>query len=223
MKLFLLLFLATFCVTMWGRRRYQRVYDEELKNTISSHITGAELARRIVDSSGIQDVEVVKGRGILCDFYDPATRRLVLAPQHYAGSTFSGLGVAAHEAGHVIQHFEGHRPLLWRISAIKASVFLSLPVMVVGVIMILTGLRTPGFLLLTLFWPLLALFNFLTLPTELDASVRAKQRLDNLKVFRNLDERLGVERVMNAASAYYLDGLFVALSRIREFLPNLLK
>ena len=224
MQIFLILFVITLGISMWGRKKFRRIYDEELENTIGSRITGAELARKILDSKGITGIEIVKGRGLLSDFYDPAKRRLTLSPQHFGGSSYSGLGVAAHETGHIIQHIEGHRPLLWRVSVVKATVFLSLPMIVGGVfLMVMPGMKTIGITIVALAWPLIALGNIITIPIELDASERAKKRLGKLKVFKNLDERVGIERVMDAASANYIDGIFTALSWARSLIPNLFK
>ena len=224
MQILLILFAVTFGITLWGRKKFRRIYDEELPNTIASRITGAELARKILESKGVTDIEIVKGRGVLSDFYDPAKRRLTLSPQHFTGSSYAGLGVAAHEAGRVIQHIDGHRPLLWRVSAVKATVFLSLPVIAAGlVLLILPGLKSAGIILLALAWPLIALGNLITIPVEMDASERVKKRLGKLKVFRNIDERVGIERVIDAACANYIDGIFTSLSWLRSFLPNLLK
>jgi Zn-dependent membrane protease YugP len=223
MPILLILFAVTLGISMWGRKKFRRIYDEELKNTIGSRITGAELARQILDSKGITGVEIVKGRGMLADFYDPAKRRLTLSPQHFGGSSFSGLGVAAHEAGHVIQHIDGHRPLLWRVSAVKATVFLSVPIILAGIFLLVTPMKTTGIMMMTLAWILISVGNLITIPTEIDASERAKKRLKQLKVFKNIDERVGIERVIDAASANYIDGVFTALSWVRSVIPNLLK
>ena len=93
--IFLLLFVLIFVVTLWGRRKFRSIYDAELKNIVGSGITGAALARRILDHAKIENVEIVRGKGLFADFYDPAKKRLSLAPQHFGGSTFSALGVAA--------------------------------------------------------------------------------------------------------------------------------
>ena len=216
--------MVTFTISQWGRKKFRRIYEEELENTIGSKITGADLAGKILESKGITDIEIVKGKGLLSDFYDPAKRRLTLSPQHFSGSSYAGLGVAAHEAGHVIQHIDGHRPLLWRVSAVKATVFLSVPMLLCGVIMMVTpGLKSLGIGLVALAWPLLMLANIVTMPIELDATERSKKRLKQLKVFRNIDERVGIERVMDAASANYIDGLSTSLSWVRSLIPNLLK
>jgi uncharacterized protein len=224
MPILIILFAVTLGITMWGRKKFRRVYEEEQANTISSGITGEELARKIIESKGISGVKIIKGRGILSDFYNPATRVLSLSPQHFSGSSYSGLGVAAHEAGHVIQHVEGHRPLLWRVSAVKFTVFLTVPLIILGIfLLVIPGVKNAGIGLLTMGWSLVTMANLVTLPTEMDATERSKKRLRELKVFRNIDERIGIEKVMDAASANYIDGISTALSWVRAILPNLFK
>ena len=218
MQIFLLLFAVTLALTLWSRQKFRNAYDEELKNVVASGITGAKLARRILDARGIEGVEIRKSHGLFADFYDPATKRLTLAPQHFSGSTFSALGVAAHEAGHAIQHQEGHQPLFWRLSAIRSTIFLSLPMALVGILMmIVPGLGKSGLLVLTAGWSAIAACNLITLPVELDASERSRKVLSRLKPFRNIDERLGVERVMRVAGAAYVDGIFTTLSWAGSF------
>ena len=225
MQIFLLLFIVTFGLTMWARGKYRKAYDAELKNVSPSGQTGADLARRILQARGIEVVEVVCGHGLFGDFYDPAKKRLSLAPQHYSGSTFAALGVAAHEAGHVLQHREGHVPLHWRVSAVRATMFLSLPLVALGAFMlIIPGFGRSGLLMILGGWSLVAACNLITLPVELDASERARQVLDHMKPkpFANLDERLGVEKVMRAASAAYVDGVFVVISWLGSWIsPHL--
>jgi len=219
---FLLLFVLTFVVTLWGRRKFRSIYDAEMKNLVGSGMTGAQLAQRILDHEHIRGVEIVRGKGLYADFYDPAKKRLSLAPQHYSGSTFSALGVAAHEAGHVLQDKAGHTPLLWRISAIRATLTLSLPLVIAGLVMLVM----PGFLKFIALagWTLLAAWNLITIPTELDASERSIRVLGDMKPFRNLDERIGIQRVMRSASAYYIDGVFTVISWLGSWvLPGVKK
>ena len=85
MQIFLLLFLVTLGLTMWTRGKYRKAYDEELKNVARSGLTGAQLARRILESRGIEVVEIVRGRGLLADSYDPGRKRISLAPQNFGG------------------------------------------------------------------------------------------------------------------------------------------
>lgn len=220
MQIFILVFMIALALTMWGRSRFLKVYSQEITNTISSGITGAELAERILRHSGVEGVSIVRGRGILADFYYPENRQISLAPQHFSGSSFCALALASQQAGKAIQHFEGHRPLLWRTSVIRWSVFLSLPLLFIGLFTLALGMTKTLFPMVLLAWSAIAFWNLLTIPTELDAGSRAKKQLDELRVFKNLDERVGVERVIGAASTAYIDGLSVLGSWAgRTFLP----
>ncbi|MGY8639550.1 MAG: zinc metallopeptidase [Verrucomicrobiales bacterium] len=210
--IFLVIFAVMLAVTMWARGRYRRIYDQELKNVVKLGITGSEVAERILRENGITDVKVVRGRGLLADFYDPEKKRLSLSPQHFNGSTYSAIGVAAHEVGHALQHKDGFRPLLWRVSAIKATMFLSLPLVMIGAVMIAFSLGQKGSMVLAIGWSVIALYNFATIPTEMDATERVKRILADLKPWRGLDEKVGIERVMNAACAIYIDGVFTVIS-----------
>ncbi len=220
MQIFVLTFMIALALTMWGRSRFLKVYGQEVGNTISSGITGAELAEKILRHRGIEGVSIIRGRGILEDFYYPDKRQITLAAQHFSGSTFTALAMASQQAGKAIQHYEGHRPLLWRTSVIYWSVYLSLPLLFVGIFTLALGMTKTVFPLVLLVWSLIACWNIMTVPTELDAGARAKKHLEELRVFKNLDERVGVERVLGAASTAYIDGLSVIGSWIaRHFLP----
>lgn len=218
MQLVFLLFLVAATATMWGRTRFLKIYEQEASNLISSRVTGAELAEAILRKEGIQGVSIAKGRGLLPDFYDPAERRITLAPQHFAASTFSALAIAALQAGKAIQHHEGHRPLLWRNAAVSWCAHLSLPLLLAGIPVLVLGMGKTVLPVLVLVWSLLAFWNLITLPTEIDAGLRARRVLEDLRAFRNLDERVGVERVIGAASTAYIDGISVAGSWIVRIL-----
>ena len=213
MQIFFLIFVATLGLTMWGRKRFRKIYDQETKFITHSEITGAELARKILDShGGMSGVKIVRGMGILADFYDPRKKQISLAPQHFGGATYSALGIAANQAGSAIQHYEGHRPRFWRVSAIRTTIWTSLPLVMIGAFTLLAGMGKTGFPMVVMIWSLIALMNLITIPTELDSSERAKVEMRKFKPFRNLDERVGVERVMGAACTQYVDGFFAALS-----------
>jgi len=206
MQIFLLVFMVALALCMWGRKRYRKIYDAEAANLISSGITGEQIARRILEERGVAGVAVVRSRSLLADSYDPAQRRISLAPQHFGGSTYSALGIAANLAGQAIQHHEGHRPVFWRASAVKATVYLCIPLLVIGIFTVLAGMNKTLLPMVLLVWSLVAIGNLATIPTELDAGERAKKQLHKIRAFRNLDERVGVERVMGASSTMYADG-----------------
>lgn len=223
MQIFLFVFMVALALTMWGRARYLKIYGQETKFSLKSGISGKEIAEKIVKSRGIPDVKVVQGRGVLEDFYCPEKKQITLSSFHYRGTNFPSLALAAQQAGKAIQHHEGHRPLSWRTSAIRWTVYLSIPLLLVGVATLVMGMTKTIFPLVLLAWSMIAFWNMMTIPTELDAGERAKRELDKLKVFRNLDERVGVERVMGASSTAYLDGMFTVASRAARFVMPWLK
>jgi Zn-dependent membrane protease YugP len=221
MQFFLLLFLIALTGTLWGRSRFLKIYGQEAGNHLSSGITGAAFAEAILKRSGLGGVGIVKGRGILPDFYDPEHRRISLAPQHFGATTYSALALAALQAGKAIQHAAGHRPLLWRVAAVRASVFLSPCLLFLGIVTLALGMTKTVFPLVILTWSIIAFWNLITVPTEVDAGIRAKRVLDEMGVFRNLDERIGVEKVIGAASTAQIDGLSLVSSWIAQtFLPK---
>lgn len=209
MQLALLLFLIALTGTLLGRARYLKIYGQETGNVLSSRVTGAELAEAILRQRGVSGVAICKSQGLLPDFYDPESRRITLSPQHFGGASFSSLALAALQAGKAIQHYEGHRPLLWRVAAIRWSVYVGTGLVGVGLVAMVLGMGKTLLPLVVLVWSLIAIWNFLTVPTEVDACLRAQRLLEEMRVFRNLDERIGVERVMGAASTAYIDGVSV--------------
>ncbi|MEM7700122.1 MAG: zinc metallopeptidase [Verrucomicrobiota bacterium] len=212
MQVFILVFALALGLTLWGRGRFQKIYRQERTQTLARSLTGAELARGVLRYRGIADVEVAKAHGLFADYYHPLKRRITLSPKHFRGEDFSSLAIAALQAGKAIQHHEKHRPLWWRNSAIRATVFLSLPLALAAALTAVAGFGKTLFPLMLLFWSVVAFWNVITIPTEIDAGERVKKQLEGMKVFRNLDERVGVERVIGAACTFYIDGILNVLS-----------
>jgi uncharacterized protein len=212
MQFFFLIFLVALTVTIWGRSRFQKIYLQEIGNFLSSGVTGAELAERILEQRGISGVEIVKGWGILEDYYDPRRRRIGLAPRHFQSCSYAALAIAAQQAGKVIQHYEGHRPMWWRHQSVSWTVHLSLPLLLAVAVTLLLGMNKTLFPLTLLAWSLVVGWNLMTIPTELDAGERAKRVLSETGLLRTLDERVGVERVMGAFATAQLDGVTMLLA-----------
>ncbi len=220
MYIFVFIFMIALGITFWGRGRYVKIYGQETENRLPSNLSGSELAEKILKSRGIEGVTVARSRSVLDDFYSPERKEITLAPYHFDGTNFPALAVAAQQAGKAIQHFEGHRPLMWRTSVIRWTVYLSIPLAFAALIVTVLGMTKTILPMVLLAWSAIAFWNVATVPTELDAGERAKKQLEKLKVFRNLDERVGVERVMGAASTAYLDGFFIVASWVgRTLMP----
>jgi uncharacterized protein len=166
-------------------------------------ITGAEVARRLLNAKGLQDVTVESTPGILSDHYDPRAKTLRLSQQVYYTPSVAAAGIAAHEAGHALQDAEDYFPMEVRtylvpVAQIAAQVapwlFIS------GLILQLETLTWAGVILFGSSF----LLAFLTLPVELNASARAKELLVSQGIIRGDEQLAGVEKVLGAAAWTYV-------------------
>jgi uncharacterized protein len=166
-------------------------------------ITGAEVARRLLNAKGLQDVTIESTPGILSDHYDPRAKTLRLSQQVYYTPSVAAAGIAAHEAGHALQDAEDYFPMEVRtylvpVAQIAAQVapwlFIS------GLILQLETLTWAGVILFGSSF----LLAFLTLPVELNASARAKELLVSQGIIRGDEQLAGVEKVLGAAAWTYV-------------------
>jgi len=168
----------------------------------------------ILEKAGIRDVEIVEQPGMLGDHYDPLHKRLVLSPDNYHGSSASAVGVAAHEAGHAIQHSIAYAPLQWRMLAVGATSYASQVVMWLPILGMLTGLLSTwtGLLIMAVSWGVIMVFNLVTLPVEFDATRRARIVLSGLRITRGEEEERAVNEVLNAAAWTYVAAFITSLA-----------
>jgi len=175
------------------------------KKLASSRISGAEVARQLLSSSGISDVTVEKTPGNLTDHYDPRKRVLRLSEGVYSSSSLAALGIAAHETGHAIQHHREYFPLqlrnaIYPVASLGSS--LAFPLFFVGFIFSRQGpsiLMDIGILL----FAGAVVFSVLTLPVEFNASRRALALLGEGRYLKK-DELYGARKVLLAAALTYV-------------------
>lgn len=181
-----------------------------------SGMTGAQAAQTVLDRAGISDVTIEQSRGFLSDHYDPRSRTLRLSHENYAGRSVAAVSVAAHEAGHAIQHARGYAPLSLRSSLVPLAGFgsnVGYFVMLIGLFMHASGVVLIGAGLFSL----VLVFQLVTLPVEFDASSRAKVELENSGIIA-FDEREGVSKVLNAAALTYVAAVVSTLLLLLYFL-----
>jgi uncharacterized protein len=172
-------------------------------------LTGAEGARRILDLSGVQGVRVEEVEGFLSDHYDPRSRVLRLSPENYGGRSIAALGVAAHEAGHAIQHAHAYAPLVLRNLAVPLASFgsnLGWIVLFLGIAMGFKALTLAGFFLMCG----ILLFELINLPVEFDASRRALAVLPESGIL-TVEENRGAQKVLGAAALTYVGAMIGTL------------
>jgi hypothetical protein len=201
----LLLFIAAFVFAMWAQMKVKSAYNKYSNIPSRGGITGYEAAEAVMRKAGITNVEIVRVPGVLTDHYDPVNRRLALSDHNYQGSSLAAIGVAAHEAGHAIQHKVGYSMMTIRqtmapVVNIAASF---LPIIMIGGLFLRLlpwGLAIDIGIII---YALLTLFHLVTLPVEFDATARAKRELDSLGII-SADEAPGVAATLSAAGLTYV-------------------
>lgn len=212
------LILPAMLFAMWAQARVQRAFNSYSRVRAQSGVTGAEVARDILDRSGLSHVQVQQISGTLQDHYDPRVKILRLSPEVYASNSLAALGVAAHEAGHAIQHDENYVPLAVRSSLVPVASFgsrLAFPLFLIGLIFGqgLSWLMTVG---IWLFIAAVA-FSIVTLPVEYDASRRALALLAQ-GGYVTREELPHAKEVLTAAGMTYLAATAVAVTQLLRLL-----
>jgi Zn-dependent membrane protease YugP len=190
-------------------QRYLRVYA-------SSGLTGAQVARRLLDSNGLYDVAVEQVGGHLTDHYDPRRKVLRLSPAVYSGTSVAALGVAAHETGHAVQHAQNYVPLgirnnLFPVASIGSQ--MAFPLFVLGLFFQWDTLMLVG---IWFFIAALA-FQIVTLPVEFNASRRAIALLSSGGYITS-SELPHAKAVLDAAALTYVSAVAMAASQLIRLL-----
>ncbi len=166
-------------VGMWVSSRLKSKFEKYSRMPLSSGMSGAEVAEKMLRDYGIRDVQIVQGQGVLTDHYHPVKKVVSLSPEVYQGRSVAAAAVAAHECGHAVQHAEAYAMLQVR-SALVPVVQIAATAQQWLLILAFMLLNTfPGLMLLAIGTFLVTtLFAFVTLPVEFDASRRALVWLD---------------------------------------------
>ena len=195
------LFLApAMLLALWAQARVKSTYHQAMQ--VDARLTGAAAARHILDEAGLHDVGIEYAEGYLSDHYDPSHRVLRLSPEVYSSRSAAAVGIAAHEAGHALQHAKGYMPLVVRNAAVPAARFGPMGFMILLVLGMLMGnplLIQLGILLFSG----VVFFQLVNLPVEFDASNRAKQILTDYQIV-DAGGAAAVRSVLNAAGWTYV-------------------
>jgi len=205
----LLYFAVIILVPLYAQMKVKSTYNKYSKIRSSSGMTGAEVARRILDQNGLFDVRIEETRGVLSDHYDPRTKVVRLSTDNYHGTSIAGAAVAAHEVGHAIQDQEAYAFLRFRHALVPVANFgsnISWILILIGFIAGLTNFVLFGIIFMTA----AVLFQLVTLPVEFNASNRAMEQIVSVGVIRNEEER-ETRKVLNAAAMTYVAAAAVAV------------
>ncbi len=198
--LYFLMIAPALLLMLWAQARVKMAFSRGMR--VPAPLSGAAAARYILDQAGCTGVGIEETHGWLSDHYDPRARVLRLSPDVYHSRTAAAVGIAAHEAGHAIQHATHYAPLVVRNAAVPAATVgptLSIVLLILGVLF-----SSPPLILFGLVaFAAIVVFQVVNLPVEINASNRAKQLLSGLNI---VDEEgaVAVRDVLNAAAWTYV-------------------
>lgn len=204
-------FIISIIAQMWVKSAYAKYSRIPNRN----RITGAEAAHIIARRMGLQ-INVELTSGLLSDHYDPRTRTLRLSPHVYNGYSIAAVGIAAHEAGHAIQHAHGYAPLQLRSALVPVTMLgsnLAWPLIFVGFVFHWLSLIKVGIL----FFTAVVVFQLITLPVEFNASRRALKVLYDTNILTKR-ELTGAREVLTAAALTYVAAATAAILQLLYFL-----
>ncbi|QDS93082.1 Putative neutral zinc metallopeptidase [Roseimaritima multifibrata] len=177
-----------------------------------ARMTGFQAARLMLDSAGLQSVQIEPIGGTLSDHYDPSAKVLRLSPEVYGAQSMAAVGVACHEAGHAMQDAERYAPLVIRNAAVPAASFGSNAAMLMFIGGMLTGF-TPLLWIGIIAFAAIVFFQVINLPVEFDASARAKRQLVAQGIITDYESQY-VSKVLNAAALTYVAGTLQAVATL---------
>jgi hypothetical protein len=201
---------------MWVKSAYARASQIPSR----SRLSGAQAAARVMEAGGVYDVGIEETQGFLSDHYDPRHKVLRLSPDVYRGRSLASLGIAAHEAGHALQHAHGYAPLALRNGLVPmASVGgnLSMVLIMLGFVLITSPLGRVAIIAGIGLFSLTVLFQLINLPVEFNASSRARESLLAIGLVDAQEDRV-VKSVLSAAAMTYVAATISAILTLLYYL-----
>ncbi|MCK6460008.1 MAG: zinc metallopeptidase [Planctomycetes bacterium] len=199
--------------SLWAAARVRSTFHRYARLGVRTGMSGAEAAAAVLRAAGIAGVRIEPHRGMLTDHYDPRAKALRLSPGVYGGRSVSAVAVAAHEAGHAIQDAHAYFPLKLRSAIVPVAMIgdrLWMVLFFLGIFANATGMIYAGIAL----FAAVILFQLVTLPTEFDASRRAKAVLASSGIVTTEEEAEGVSKVLGAAALTYVAAAVTAIGQL---------
>lgn len=202
--------------SLYAQGKVKSTFTKYSRVASSSGMTGAEVAQRLLNSSGLSHVRIERVSNTLGDHYDPRTKVLRLSPEVYGSNSLAALGVAAHETGHAIQHDTGYAALSFRNALVPVANFGSsaaFPILLIGILFASDALVTIGLYAFVA----VVLFYLVTLPVEFNASSRAIALLEG-NDFVSGQEAVHTKKVLDAAALTYVAAALTAVLSLLRLL-----
>lgn len=210
-RYYLVLILPALIISIFAQMKVKSTFDKYQKVLSKRGVTAKEVVRKILDASGLTNVRIEQVSGHLTDHFDPRANVIRLSDSVYNSSSVASIGVAAHEAGHAVQHAVGYVPIKLRNLVFPVASFgsrLAMPLVLLGIIMSFGVLVDFGIVL----FAATTLFQVVTLPVEFNASKRAIAVLDD--GFLESDELKGAKAVLKSAALTYVAATLTSLAQL---------
>jgi Zn-dependent membrane protease YugP len=210
--LYFLFALPALLLGLYAQMKVKSAVNKYSQVRTARGMTGAQVARYLLDSEGLRNVQVEETTGFLSDHYDPRSKTLRLSPEIYRGNSVAAAGIAAHEMGHALQDARNYSLLGLRsamVPTVQFGSWLGPLIFIAGYLLNFTGLAWAGVIL----FGAVALFSIVTLPIEFDASKRAKALLTERGLLVQ-QESGGVNAVLDAAALTYVAAAIQAISTL---------
>lgn len=217
--LYILMILPVFLFSLYAQFKVKSSFSRFSKFNVSNGCTGKDAARTILEKNGIKDIKIEETNGFLSDHYSPTQKVLKLSSNVFNSSSIAALGVAAHEAGHAIQHHQGLFIMrIWMSLAKPISIISNAAIwlIIIGSLINLLNLALIGVLLFLG----VVIFQIITLPLEFDASNKAKKMLFEYGLISK-NEQQGVNEVLNAAAMTYVAAAAASITQLLYFVIRL--
>lgn len=210
------LIIIAFALSLWAQFRVKGTFNRYSDVAVSSGITGAEAARRLLDANGLSHIPVEHVPGTLTDHYDPIAKAVRLSDPVYFSNSISAVSVACHEVGHAIQHKVSYPMLVARHRIFPVTRFASgiAPLLLIGGFL----LQMANLILLgIIFFSAVVAFQLITLPVEFNASSRARALMVQMGFIRNFEEE-GVRKVLGAAALTYVAATLISVLELVKYI-----
>jgi Zn-dependent membrane protease YugP len=217
LTLYILCFAVPLIVGLAVQGWLKSTFSRNSQVPVRSGMTGADVARRILDDNGLQNVPVQPSKaGPLSDHYDPRSRGVFLSEAVFSGRSVAATAVAAHEVGHAIQHAKSYVPMtvrsaIWPIAAFGSQAWFF--ILIVGVLFSAFGLVQ----LALIVFAAVIVFQIVTLPVEFNASRRAMAQIRELGLVTDT-EAVGARKTLTAAAMTYVAGALASIAQLVYFL-----
>ncbi len=208
--------LPALLLAIWAQARVSSTFNRYSKIASQRGLTGYDAARKILDDHGLHSVRIERIAGNLTDHYDPRSNVIRLSDSVYGVNSIGAVGVAAHEAGHAVQHSEGYLPIKLRNSVIPVAnigSYAAFPLALIGILLSSDFLINAGIILFSA----VVLFQLVTLPVEFNASSRAIRVLGDSELLDRQEVR-GVKKVLSAAAMTYVAAAATAVMNLLRLL-----